>query len=88
MGDLQESLELAFTTPATILSFPNPYPNPGFVITEHSTSLVAKSKLTINPHAIIFTYEINAAILADIVIMGYNRGEQLVEIPTIDRNNS
>jgi len=88
LGDLQELLGLAFTTPNPIQTFPIPYPNPEFVLSGHSTSLVAKSTSAINPRVIIFTHSLNAQKLSDMVIMGFNRGEQFVEIMTIDRNNS
>jgi len=83
LGDLQELIGLKFMTPA------DPTFNgqrPMFVLSGHSTSLVAKSTSAINPRAIIFS-NFDQRSLGNIVAMGFNRGEQFVEIVTVDRNS-
>jgi len=57
--------------------------NPAFVLTGHSSSLVAKDVSAINPRAIIFTPNVNSP-GTPYVALSYTRGEQFAEIATTD----
>lgn len=85
--DLQRALGLAFTDPTLTGRGNNGAGgNPGFVITGHSSSLVARFTSAINPRAILFT-PINQNIAPDYVAMGFQRGEQFAEIIARDPSN-
>jgi hypothetical protein len=79
--DLQKALGLAFVNPALTGRGNNGAGgNPNFVITGHSSSLVARFASAINPRAIIFTALNNGDSAPDFVAMGFLRGEQFAEI--------
>jgi hypothetical protein len=77
--ELQSALGLAFTDP-TLLGRRNNGQggNPGFVLTGHSSSLVARFTNAINPRAIFFSPGQGGT--PDFVAMGFLRGEQFAEI--------
>ena len=68
--------------------------NPAFVLTGHSSSLVTHFTSAINPRAIIFTPPITRGRvgtpkpLASLVVMGFVRGEQFVELISNDPNTN
>lgn len=61
--------------------------NPGFAISGHSSSLVARSVSAINPRAILFTPP-NGNVIPNFVAMGFVRGDQFAEIIARDSNNN
>lgn len=60
--------------------------NPSFVLTGHSSSLVARFTNAINPRAIIFSPANQRQADNDFVAMGFLRGEQFAEIIARDPN--
>jgi hypothetical protein len=82
LRDLQNALGLGFANTG-----PNGQNgrggNPGFVLTGHSSSLVAKNVSSINPRAIIFTPNVSSP-RSPYTVISYSRGEQFVEIATTD----
>ncbi|MGE0173362.1 MAG: hypothetical protein AB7T49_11265 [Oligoflexales bacterium] len=87
--DLQRALGLAFTDPTLTGRGNNGSGgNPGFVITGHSSSLVARFTSAINPRAILFTPLDGNDIAPDYVAMGFLRGEQFAEIIARDPSNN
>jgi len=74
LGNLLELIELSFTDIYT-----------AHVFTGHSTSLAARSVSAINPRAIIFPHPRNPNKTPNITAISFSRGEQFVEIVTIDR---
>lgn len=82
LGDLQDVLGIGFVLPPV---FSNGFGgNPRFVLTGHSTSLVSRSTSAINPRAIIMSNFNVDAQTGGAVAIGFNRGEQFVEIVTIE----
>jgi hypothetical protein len=85
--DLQKLVGLAFVPNS---KFNGINGNPAFVLTGHSSSLVTRFTSAINPRAIIFTPPnsrggVNAPKpLANLVAMGFVRGEQFVELVAKD----
>jgi len=80
LGDLQAQLKLTID--------PNFSPDfTPFTLLTHSTSLIARYVSSINPRAIFFSFGINrpSASTPDILAMGFARGEQFVELFTMDR---
>lgn len=87
---LQTALGLTFNNPnATGRGNNGANGNPGFALTGHSSSLVARFVNAINPRAIIFTPANRfAGAPAGYVAMGFVRGDQFAEIAAADRNNN
>lgn len=90
LTSLQAALGLTFNNPTAIGRGNNAANgNPGFALTGHSSSLVARFVNAINPRAIIFTPANRfAAAPAGYVAMGFVRGDQFAEIAAADRNNN
>lgn len=82
LRDLQNALGLGFTN-ASRTGQNGRGGNPGFVLTGHSSSLVAKNVSSINPRAVIFTPNVSFP-GSPYTVMSYSRGEQFVEIATTD----
>ena len=81
LADLQGALGLAFANPnQTGRNQNGQNGNPGFVLSGHSSSLVARYTSAINPRAIVFTP--NAA--NNLVALGFLRGEQFAEVVARD----
>ena len=80
LADLQKALGIAFVAPTGNATGGNP----GFAITGHSSSLVAKFTSSINPRVIVFTPPLagrgQVAPDPNFVAMGFQRGEQFAEI--------
>ncbi|MDH5257499.1 MAG: cytochrome c [Gammaproteobacteria bacterium] len=84
--DLQSALGLGFVSPnATGRRNNGRQGNPAFVLTGHSSSLVARLTSAINPRALIFTPSRGGNANPGFVVMGYVRGDQFAEIVTSDR---
>jgi hypothetical protein len=84
LADLQRTLGLAFTAPARTGRNQNGRNgNPAFVLSGHSSSLVARFVSAINPRAIVFTPPTGNP-NPSFVAMGFVRGEQLAEIVARD----
>jgi len=85
LQELQSALGLAFTNAnATGRRNNGRRGNPAFTLTGHSSSLVARLTTTLNPRALIFTPPTGRT-LPGLVVMGFVRGDQFVEIVTSDR---
>ncbi len=85
LEELQAALGLAFTNPnATGRRSNGRQGNPAFTLIGHSSSLVARLTTTLNPRALIFTPPTGRA-SRGLVVMGFVRGDQFVEIATSDR---
>jgi len=85
LRELQAALGLAFTNPnATGRDNNGRQGNPAFTLVGHSSSLVARLTTTLNPRALIFTPPTGRT-LPGLVVMGFVRGDQFVEIVTSDR---
>lgn len=87
---LQNALGLTFNNPSATGRGNNAANgNPGFALTGHSTSLVARFVNAINPRAIIFTpANRNGPSPNGFVAMGFVRGDQFVEIAAADRTTN
>jgi hypothetical protein len=81
LADLQRALGLAFADPGGAGNGSGG--NPGFVLSGHSSSLVARSVTALNPRAFVFTPPPLGADKA-FVAMTFTRGEQIVELATRD----
>jgi len=79
LGDLQTQLKLNVDRNVT----PDYIP---FTLLTHSTSLIARSVSTINPRAIFFSGRFMGP-TQEVIAMGFARGEQFVELFTMDRTN-
>jgi cytochrome c553 len=83
IGELASAIGLGFTQPNRTGRNNNGAPgNPGFVLTGHSSSLVARFTSAINPRAILFS--VSNAAQAEFVTLGFVRGEQFAEIAARD----
>lgn len=83
LRDLQTALGLAIpdNTAAGRDSNGKPGVTPGWALTGHSTSLVARFVSPINPRVILFTApKDHATPSPDFVVMGFVRGDQFVEV--------
>lgn len=76
LADLQKVLGLSFTSPQTGRNNNGRNGNPGFVLSGHSSSLVARFVTAINPRAIVFSPNADP----DFVAMGFVRGEPFAEV--------
>lgn len=86
LEELQTALGLKFLDPVLTGGLINGGGgNPAFTLTGHSSSLVARSVSAINPRAIIFTSAEQRGIIQGFVVMGFVRGDQLVELIASDR---
>ena len=79
LGDLQTQLKLNVDVNIT----PDYVP---FTLLTHSTSLIARSVSSINPRAIFFSGAFMGS-NQEVIAMGFARGEQFVELFTMDRMN-
>ncbi|MBL8610973.1 MAG: hypothetical protein JNL38_26765 [Myxococcales bacterium] len=85
LADLQGALGLAFQSPnSTGRNANGQNGNPGFVLSGHSSSLVARYTSAINPRAIVFSPQGGA----NLVAMGFVRGEQFAEIVARDSSQN
>jgi cytochrome c553 len=82
LADLQDLLGLAFFDP-TETGGNADGKNPGFVLTGHSSSLVARGVSAINPRAIVFSPPL-ADLDPQFVAMAFSRGDPYVEIAAFD----
>ncbi|HET9238124.1 MAG TPA: hypothetical protein VFO10_12770 [Oligoflexus sp.] len=83
LRELQAALGLAIpdATPAGRDSNGKPGVTPGWALTGHSTSLVARFVSPINPRVLLFTAPKDAATpIPDFVVLGFVRGDQFVEL--------
>ncbi|HYX32946.1 MAG TPA: hypothetical protein VE954_07510 [Oligoflexus sp.] len=83
LRDLQTALGLAIPdkTPRGRDFNGQPGVTPGWALTGHSTSLVARFVSPINPRVILFTAPKDAnTAMTDFVVMGFVRGDQFVEL--------
>lgn len=81
LADVLSALGLAFKDPSKGNAAGG---NPGFALTAHSSSLVVRSVNAANPRAIVFTPPLATGPNPAYVVLGFTRGEQLVELATKD----